>query len=176
MDGRVKKYTNQICRDNQIHYISLRLLFLFIMHLLMSIYSCYPYSSEQSLLIQSLLLVTLFPIHIIYSYSKPIVEMYSGCINLVCVLLDHATFFNCYYTCFCYFFIALSIIHQCHVTWFAHLTRNGPVYLSRRWEVQKFAHVWKSVATPLTFLCLGWLTNKLLNSLQDFSVPFREKF
>ena len=25
-DGRAKKYTNKICRDNQIHYTSLRLL------------------------------------------------------------------------------------------------------------------------------------------------------
>ena len=40
-DGRVIKYTNKICRDNHIHYTSLLslLLFLIIMHLLMS---CYP--------------------------------------------------------------------------------------------------------------------------------------
>ena len=31
-DGRVKKYTNKICRDNHIHYTSLRLLFLISYH------------------------------------------------------------------------------------------------------------------------------------------------
>jgi hypothetical protein len=36
-DGRAKKYTNKICGDNHIHYTFLRLLFLIIMHLLMSI-------------------------------------------------------------------------------------------------------------------------------------------
>ena len=37
----VKKYTNKICGDNHIHYTSLRLLFSFIMHLLMVTHWCY---------------------------------------------------------------------------------------------------------------------------------------
>ena len=40
--GRVKKYTNNICRDNHIHYTSLRLLFSIIMHLLMATHWCHP--------------------------------------------------------------------------------------------------------------------------------------
>ena len=35
-DGRAKKYTNKICRDNRIHYTSPCLFFSIIMHLLMS--------------------------------------------------------------------------------------------------------------------------------------------
>ena len=42
-DGRVKKYTNKICRNNHIHCTSLRLLFsINIKHLLMVTHWCYP--------------------------------------------------------------------------------------------------------------------------------------
>ena len=43
MNGRVKKYINKICRDNHIHYTSLRLVFSIIMCLLMVTHWCYPY-------------------------------------------------------------------------------------------------------------------------------------
>ena len=72
-------------------------------------------------------------------------------------LLHPSIIFNCFYTCFYSFVIALSVIH---LTWFAHSTLTGPA--SRRWEVLGSLHVRaKFVATPLTFLCLGWLTKKL---------------
>ena len=44
------------------------------------------------------------------------------------------------------FFIALSVIHQCHLTRFAHSTLG---VISRRWDVLNFA---KFVATPLVNL------------------------
>ena len=62
-------------------------------------------------------------------------------LSLVCVLFDPAiptSFFN-FIQLFLYlllfFFNALSVIYQCHLTWFAH---NFSVQCGR-WEVPKFA-------------------------------------
>ena len=48
------------------------------------------------------------------------------------------------------FFIALGVIHQCHLTWFAHSTLDGPSIEDRRcWSSRVHS---KFVATPFTFL------------------------
>ena len=56
--------------------------------------------------------------------QKASVGMYSRCDYPLFVyflilpsLIHSSILFNCFYTCFCSFFI---IIYQCHLTWFAH--------------------------------------------------------
>ena len=48
--ARVKKCTNKICRDNHIHYTSLRLLFSIIMSVLMVTHWCYILTCNSNLL------------------------------------------------------------------------------------------------------------------------------
>ena len=126
---------HKICRGNHIHYTSLRLLFSIIIHLSMSTCSCYPSSVldlhwgenvsdglRQSVLIQShYYWLLLHPMHIATRKA-----MYSGC--------DYpyksCVFCHPYFILkFCsiifilvsvLFFIALSVIHLYHLTWFAH--------------------------------------------------------
>ena len=118
--------------------------------------------------------------------QKASVGMYSGCdypyksLQILFVyfltllsLLHPSILFNCFCTCF-FFFIALGVIHQCHLIWFAHSTPTIE-------EVPKFARA-KFVAMPLTFLCLtidnrgGRIIYSLTKKLPwDWTLRFGEK-
>ena len=117
-------------RDNRIYYTSLCLLFSTIMHRLMStcllsvvcgrysgysLYSCHN-GSSLSVLIQS---------HYFCTPQNASIGMYSRYDYLLFVhvlilpSLHPSILFNCFYTktqsCFCSFFIVLSVIYQCHL-------------------------------------------------------------
>ena len=53
-------------------------------------------------------------------------------------------FIQLFYTCFCSFFIALSIIHQCHLTWFVVVSCPAP-------PMQKGEKVWWRGSLRLLF-------------------------
>ena len=66
-DGRAKKYTNKICRDNHIHYTSLHLLFSIITHLLSLIWIPIweaDTKSSDSMLVVSLSLLDSIILHV----------------------------------------------------------------------------------------------------------------
>ena len=152
--------SNKICRDNHIHYTSLHLLFLIIMHLLMLTCLCYhsgsvldlhvgenvPYGSGQLALIQSH-----FCTPCIYLLKKQAWRCIVDVIiptNLVWACYPY--FINFIHTSFCFFFFYCS---QCTLS-----TSSYMVWLfNSQWSDGRCrsSHVRaKFVATPLTFLYL----------------------
>ena len=149
-DGRIKKYTNK--RQSHLLYIP-TLAFLYYCN-------CAPinhgwhvcwvrYVGDIRAGAGSSLVVTMVRVYqfwfnrIITGYfctpQKASVGMYSRCDCLLFVyflilpsLLHSSILFNCFLYLFLFFFIALSVIYQCHLTWFAY-----NFWLSGRWEVRK---------------------------------------
>ena len=64
------------------------------------------------------------------------------------------------------FFIALSVVHQCHPTWFAHWTLNGPSIEDGRYQSSRVRA--NFVATSLTFLCLTKKTLRFGEEILSF--------
>ena len=164
-DGRVKKYINKICRDNHIHYTSLRLLFSIIMHLTCSL-------STLDLRVED---ITVF---------APLKKQVQGCIvdviiptNLVLyVLYDPAiptlTFNFIQLSWFLYLFLFFFYCSQYNYGLLS-------IFQCRKWEVLKIIWHAKFVATPLVNLrsYASRLTKKAALGGQNSNetLPFKEK-
>ena len=114
---------------------------------------------SRSALIQSHYFCTPY-ITIKLATQKTRVGMYSGCDYLykscLCTLimpslLHPSILFNCsivFILISVLFFIGLSVIYQCHLTWFVYSTLNGPSIEDGRCRSSRVCA--KFVATPLT--------------------------
>ena len=102
----------------------------------------------------------LHPMHI--ATQKASVGMYSGCDypykSCLCTFWPcHPYFIFQFYSIVfilvcVIFFIALSVVYQCPLTWFVHSTLNGPSIGDGRCRSSRVRA--NFVATPLTFLCM----------------------